>query len=96
MVYTLLYSIQLRIAIFGIPANVRQFRQNDSLPAEEALRWAFQPGTTTRRSIAPGGTSLDSLKKLVKSKRGKIEIYTHDGYALINQCRETYQSEGTL
>lgn len=53
----------------GIPANVRQFHQNESLPAKDALRWAFQPGTTTRRSVAPGGTGLDSLKKFVTSKQ---------------------------
>ncbi len=72
----------------GIPVNVRQFLQKDSLSAKDALSWAFQSGTTTRRSVAPGGTGLDSLKKFVKSKRGKIEIYSHDGYALIDQYRK--------
>jgi len=36
-----------------------------------------------------------------KSKQGKIEIYSHDGYALIDESQELYQSsctffEGTL
>ena len=80
----------------GIPVNVRQFLQKDSLSAKDALRWAFQSGTTTRRSIAPGGTGLDSLKNFVKSKRGKIEIHSHDGYALIDQYQETYQRAPTF
>lgn len=85
----------------GIPANVRQFYQNSNMLAEEALSWAFKPGTTTRHSTVPGGTGLDSLKKFVKSKQGKIEIYSHDGYALIDESQELYQSaptffEGTL
>jgi hypothetical protein len=43
--------------------------------AEDALGWAFQPGTTTRRGI-PGGNGLDILKRFVKEKPGKIETVT--------------------
>lgn len=96
--YPNLNILKLTVIDFGvgIPANVRQFHQNDSLPAEDALRWAFKPGTTTRRSIAPGGTGLNLLKKFVTSKRGKIEFYSHNGYALIDQQQETYYSVDTF
>ncbi len=101
--YPNLKTLKLTVIDFGvgIPANVRQFLQNSSMLAEDALKWAFQPGKTTRRSRVPGGTGLHSLKNFVRSKQGKIEIYSHDGYALIDESQELYQSaptffEGTL
>lgn len=101
--YPNLNILKLTVIDFGvgIPAKVRQFLQNSSMLAEDALRWAFQFGKTTRHGGVPGGTGLDSLKNFVKSKQGKIEIYSHDGYALIDADQELYQSaptyfEGTL
>lgn len=54
-----------------------------------------------RPSRICGGTGLDSLKKFVKSKQGRIEVYSHDAYGLIDETQEIYQSaptffEGTL
>ena len=101
--YPYLKTLKLTVIDFGvgIPANIRQFLQNSSMLASDAFKWAFQPGKTTRRSRVPGGTGLDSLKNFLKSKQGKIEIYSHDGYALIDESQEIYQSaptffEGTL
>ncbi len=39
----------------GIPHNVRNFQKNFTLPADRALEWAFQPGTTTRTGNVTGG-----------------------------------------
>ncbi|WP_250855175.1 hypothetical protein ACOWPH_09550 [Anabaena sp. PCC 7938] len=101
--YPTLNSLNLTVIDFGvgIPANVRQFLGKTSILAEGALRWAFQPGTTTRHGRVPGGAGLDLLKNFVKAKQGKIEIYSRDGYALIDSSQELYQSaptffEGTL
>ncbi|MUG99806.1 ATP-binding protein [Scytonema sp. UIC 10036] len=101
--YPNLNILKLTVIDFGIgiPAKVRQFLQKPSMLAQDALDWAFQPGKTTRRGGIPGGIGLDSLKKFVKSKQGKIEFYSHDGYALIDSNQEIYQSaptyfEGTL
>ncbi|QLE44936.1 HAMP domain-containing histidine kinase [Nostoc sp. C052] len=101
--YPNLNTLKLTVIDFGIgiPANVRQFLQNNSMLAKDALEWAFQPGKTTRSSRICGGTGLDLLKKFVKSKQGKIEVYSHDAYGLIDENQEIYQSaptffEGTL
>jgi hypothetical protein len=85
----------------GIPANVCDFLQDPTMRAEDALKWAFQPGTTTRLSDIPGGCGLDMLKTFIKEKQGKFEIYSHDGYALIDANQEVYESstsffKGTL
>jgi signal transduction histidine kinase len=85
----------------GIPANVCDFLQDSTMQAEDALKWAFQLGKTTRQSGVPGGIGLDMLKTFVKEKQGKIEIYSHDGYALIDATQEFYESfasffKGTL
>ena len=96
--YPSLNILKLTVIDFGvgIPANVRQFRQNYTLLAKDALEWAFQPGKTTRPNRICGGTGLDSLKNFVKSKQGKIEVYSHDAYGLIDENQEIYESAATL
>ncbi|MEH2048463.1 hypothetical protein [Nostoc sp.] len=101
--YPNLNKLKLTVIDFGvgIPGNVRHFLQDRQKLAEETLLWAFQRGKTTRSSRICGGTGLDSLKKFVKSKQGKIEVYSHDAYGLIDETQEIYQSaptffEGTL
>ena len=101
--YPNLNKLKLTVIDFGvgIPANVCQFLKNNSILAKDALEWAFQPGKTTRHSGICGGTGLDSLKKFVKSKQGKIEVYSYEAYGLIDETQEIYQTartffEGTL
>ncbi|MBE9198446.1 ATP-binding protein [Nodularia sp. LEGE 06071] len=101
--YPNLNILKLTVIDFGvgIPANVRQFFKNRNILAKDALCWAFKFGTTTRSGAIPGGTGLDSLKNFVKSKQGKIEVYSHDAYGLIDENQEIYESaptffEGTL
>jgi hypothetical protein len=36
---------------------------------------------------------LDALKKFITKTKGKIEIYSHDGYALIDHNQEIYKKE---
>jgi signal transduction histidine kinase len=79
----------------GIPPNVRQFLQKPTMRTEDALRWAFQFGKTTRQNAIPGGTGLDMLRSFIKEKKGKIEIYSHDGYVLISETQELYSSAPT-
>jgi hypothetical protein len=69
--------------------------------ASNTLKWAFQPGTTTREEDVCGGMGLDVLKAFVKTNQGKLEIYSYEGYALIDQSVEQYSEsrvsfEGTL
>lgn len=85
----------------GIPCNVRIFQKNINLPAAEALEWAFQQGTTTRPCGVTGGVGLDLLKNFVKFNKGRLEIFSHDGYVLIDENQVKYLNrqsffEGTL
>lgn len=105
--YPHLQVLKLSVADFGIgiPSNVRLFFSDDpraqSLNAAYCLHWAFQRETTTR----PHGTSrcmgLDLLKDFVKINKGKLEIFSHEGYALIDSEQARFMNhkpffEGTL
>lgn len=86
----------------GIPSNVRLHLNAPEMPASEAMKWAFQRGTTTsRRMNGPRGVGLDLLKELVQKTNGSIVVYSHDGRARIDRRGETYDNfqpffEGTL
>ncbi|MEG5039962.1 MULTISPECIES: ATP-binding protein [unclassified Microcoleus] len=96
--YPTLKELKLTVVDFGvgIPKNVRLFRNLPDLPADEALKWAFEAGNTTRRGNVAGGVGLDSLKRFVKMNRGKLEFFSHNGYVLINKDEETYQNRQTF
>lgn len=89
----------------GIPAKVRNFLSSDpraeQLTAAGCLRWAFQRNTTTKPKEEPGGLGLDLLKKFVQVNQGKLEVYSNDGYSLINKYGESFSNittsfEGTM
>ena len=96
--YPNLGKLKLAVVDFGvgIPYNVRLFQKNPHLPADLALKWAFQEGTTTRGGGVTGGIGLDSLKRFVKINQGKLEIFSHDGYVIIDSSQETYQNRQTF
>ncbi len=83
----------------GIPQNVRDFRRNDQMRSGEALRWAFESGTTTRPRNR--GLGLNLLKEFVTRNSGRLEIFSYDAYASIDRRGKTYSErasyfEGTL
>lgn len=86
----------------GIPSNVRLHLNDLSLPADECIRWATRPGTTTKpKEGVPGGVGLSLLRDFIKIANGKLEIFSHDGYAFINKDQESFfprniYFEGTL
>jgi hypothetical protein len=89
----------------GIPSNVRFFFKDDprveTLNAAACLKWAFQRGTTTKPNGSSRGMGLDLLKEFVKLNKGRLEIFSHEGYALIDETQETFINrqtffEGTL
>lgn len=89
----------------GIPAKVRNFLSSDprseQLTAAGCLCWAFQSGTTTKPKEEPGGLGLDLLKEFVRVNQGKLEVYSNDGYALIDKDGEYFSNittsfEGTV
>lgn len=84
------HELKLTVVDFGvgIPSNVRLFFRDDpraeSLSAANSLKWAFQRGTTTKPNGMSRGMGLDLLKEFVKINKGKLEIFSHEGYALID------------
>lgn len=91
----------------GIPAKIRDFfrRHADEesvarLTGASCLRWAFEAGTTTKVG-EPGGSGLALLKEFVRINQGKLEIYSNDGYAIVDKDGERYENhnpafEGTV
>ena len=89
----------------GIAANIRNYVSQDprssQLKASQCLRWAFQPGTTTWPNGMARGMGLDLLKKFIQINHGKLEVYSNEGYVLIDANGENYQDhqsffEGTI
>jgi signal transduction histidine kinase len=85
----------------GIPARIKElFKDYPSvgkLAAAACLRWAFQPGTSTRRHEGTGrGIGLDMLKEFVYVNHGKLEIYSENGYALITNQKEQYSNQASF
>lgn len=90
--YPQLRTLKLTIVDFGvgIPANVRDFLGNPTMPSDHALEWAFQPGTTTKPGGIGRGLGLDILKSFVRINRGQLEVFSHDAFALVNSTAERY------
>ncbi|MBL1265870.1 ATP-binding protein [Candidatus Methylomicrobium oryzae] len=96
-------ELTLAVADFGvgIPSKVR-FQEGEAFAGADAMRWAFTRGNSTARQIhGPRGMGLDLLKEFVRVNRGRLEIYSHDGYACIDSTGEMYENlpvffEGTL
>ena len=87
-------ELVLAVADFGvgIPSNVRS-SVDDRLSGAETMRWAFTRGNTTAKQIyGPRGMGLDLLKEFVRLNGGKLEIYSHDGYARIDSSGEIYEN----
>lgn len=85
----------------GIPSNVRIFAGNSNIHASKTLEWAFKRGTTTKPNGTSRGLGLDLLKEFVRLNNGKIELFSHEGHAIISQNDESYEDravffEGTL
>jgi hypothetical protein len=89
----------------GIAANVRNFLRSDEradqLTTAACLRWAFQPGTSTRPNDMARGLGLDLLKEFIRVNHGKLEVYSNEGYVLIDANREQFVNrqisfEGTI
>jgi len=96
------HELKLTVVDFGvgIPSNVRMFFKHDaraqSLSAASCLKWAFQRGTTTKPNGTSRGMGLDLLKEFVKLNKGKIEIFSHEGYAIIDSKREEFLNRSTF
>jgi len=90
--YPQLKHLEISVVDFGvgIPAKVREFKNDGSIGAAQALQWAFRSGTSTRQNGPSGGLGLDLLKQFVKINQGRMDIFSHDGYAVFDESREKY------
>lgn len=102
-------SLVLSVIDFGqgIPAKIRNFfrqyadeEQVVKLTGASCLRWAFQAGNSTKVG-EPGGSGLDLLRDFVRLNQGKLEIYSNDGYAIVDKDGDRYENrelafEGTV
>ncbi len=102
-------ELNLTIVDFGvgIPSNVRLYkaheRQPEQLRAPNCLEWAFQSGSSTKQgdSAEPRGLGLDLLRSFVIQNGGRLEMFSHEGYALIADGKVSFAErseffEGTL
>lgn len=75
----------------GIPQTVRDF-YDPTLGSDEALQWAFEQGNTTKPSTENRrGLGFELLKQFVKANHGRLEVFSHNGYALIDSNCETFK-----
>ncbi len=102
-------ELSLTIVDFGvgIPSNVRLFKAHDFQPEElraaKCLEWAFQSGSSTKQgdSAEPRGLGLDLLQDFVRQNKGRLEMFSHEGYALVADGKVSFADrskffEGTL
>lgn len=86
----------------GIPSNVRYHLQNSEMTGSDCMKWASTRGNTTKpKQGIPGGVGLDLLREFVMITGGRLEIFSHEGYALFKTGQERFLStdsyfEGTL
>jgi anti-sigma regulatory factor (Ser/Thr protein kinase) len=85
----------------GIPQKVRSYKGSLTIPADTAMEWAFQRGTTTRTDGSGGGLGLDLLKQLVTLNGGSLTVLSHDGCGVLLNRGEKYLTrepyfEGTI
>ena len=92
----------------GIPANVRAFLRYhvneetvSKLSGAACLKWAFEPGNSTCMGGVARGLGLDLLKEFIRVNQGKLEVYSNEGYAIVDKGGEHYVNrnmsfEGTI
>jgi hypothetical protein len=71
------------------------------LSGAACLKWAFGRGNSTSTGGVARGVGLDLLKEFVRINQGKLEVYSNDGYAIIDVNGERYENndiyfEGTV
>ena len=81
----------------GIPENVKTFFRKyvdeesiSKLTGAACLRWAFARGNSTITDSVARGLGLDLLKEFVCLNQGKLEVYSNDAYALIDNAGERF------
>jgi hypothetical protein len=84
-----------------IERDALQWAMDGRMTADQAMKWAFQEGTTTKPNGMGRGMGLDLLKDFIKVNKGTLEVFSHEGYTFVNKDGETHSTrkvffEGTL
>ncbi len=80
----------------GIPHPVREYLKQPSMTAEDALRWAFAPTNTTKdQNNFARGNGLKLLKSFMEENHGKLEIYSENGYACIDDNENRFENRSS-
>ena len=104
-------QLKLCVADFGIgiPDNVRGYLKDSTKTGAETMQWAFQRGNTTKLRVgstpeaAPSkpemivarGLGLDLLREFVALNNGRLEIFSHDGEAVVDRT-QSFTSRSTI
>lgn len=102
--YPKMKELKLTLADFGvgIPAKVRAFKQDAQAARlwtpESCMAWAFQRGTSTKAgaSDGPSGLGLDLLLSFMRVNGGTLEMFSHEGHALIAPDRVQFSSRASF
>jgi len=89
--YPKMKALKLTLVDFGvgIPAKVRQYKETNTVAKlwtpDSCMHWAFQRGSSTKpgNSDGPRGVGLDLLLSFVRKNGGNLEMFSHEGHALI-------------
>jgi len=83
----------------GIPSNVKAFLSQyvdetrvSKLSGADCMKWAFERGNTTSMGGVARGLGFDLLKEFVRVNQGKLEVYSNDGYAIIDKEGERFDN----
>lgn len=87
-------ELVLAVADFGvgIPSKVRGYENQQDMQASDAMKWAFTRGNSTTETEFPRGVGLDLLKEFIQVSKGTLAIYSHGGYAHIDESGELYDN----
>lgn len=91
--YPFLEELKITAVDFGIgiPHSVRQYLHAapEVIPDDMALELAFKEGFSTRPEL--GGLGLKLLKEFIQVNKGRLDIYSHSGHAVIDGDGERYE-----
>jgi anti-sigma regulatory factor (Ser/Thr protein kinase) len=77
----------------GIPDNVRKHKPGITIDSGSAMRWAFLNGSSTKADAVgySRGLGLHILKEFIRVNKGKLEVYSNDGFVRIKSQSEIYR-----
>lgn len=92
--YTTSGTLQLTVVDFGIGISnsVRTLPENAAMTSIEALKWAFEPGNSTKQQGVRQGEGLHILQEFVQKNHGSLMIFSNDSYVNIGDNGVKYKN----